>query len=76
MIPFFDPAAVHAALPYPRLIDALREAFAAADIEAPVRAAYEVGTREAPGRLLAMPAWRRGDAVGVKLVNVSPSNRT
>lgn len=74
MIPFFDHDAVHAALAYPRLIEALRDAFAAADIEAPLRSAHEVGTAEAPGRLLAMPAWRRGDVVGVKLVNVFPAN--
>ncbi|MDP4023982.1 ornithine cyclodeaminase family protein [Methylobacterium sp. NEAU 140] len=74
MIPFFDADAVHAALGYPELIAALRDAFAAADIEAPVRTAHEVGTPEAPGRLLAMPAWRRGDVLGVKLVNVFPRN--
>ena len=74
MIPFFDQEAVDAALDYPRLIEALRAAFAAADIEAPVRAAYEVGTAEVPGRLLTMPAWRRGDVLGVKLVNVFPRN--
>ena len=74
MIPFFDTGAVEAALDYPRLIEALRDAFAAGDIEAPVRTAHEVGAPEAPGRLLAMPAWRRGDVVGVKLVNVFPGN--
>ncbi|XYD12509.1 ornithine cyclodeaminase family protein (plasmid) [Methylobacterium sp. NMS12] len=74
MIPFFDHDAVHAALDHPRLIEAMRDAFAAADIEAPVRTAHEVGAAEAPGRLLAMPAWRRGDVVGVKLVNVFPRN--
>ncbi len=49
MIPFFDTGAVEAALDYPRLIEALREAFAAGDIEAPVRTAHEVGAPEAPG---------------------------
>ncbi|MGH1573842.1 ornithine cyclodeaminase family protein [Methylobacterium sp. P31] len=74
MIPFLDSEAVEAALAYPRLIAALREAFAAADVEAPVRTAYDVGTPDAPGRLLTMPAWRRGAALGVKLVNVFPGN--
>ncbi len=74
MIRFFDRDAVHAGLDYPVLIAALREAFAAAEVEAPVRMAYDVGTPEAPGRLLTMPAWRRGDALGVKLVNVFPRN--
>ncbi|KAB1073002.1 bifunctional Delta(1)-pyrroline-2-carboxylate/Delta(1)-piperideine-2-carboxylate reductase [Methylobacterium planeticum] len=74
MIPFYDADAVHAALDYPSLVAALRDAFAMAAIEAPVRTAYEVGTPSAPGRLLAMPAWRRGEALGVKLVNVFPRN--
>ncbi|GJD36620.1 ornithine cyclodeaminase family protein [Methylobacterium aerolatum] len=74
MIPFYDATAVRAALDLPRLIEALRRAFAASDIAAPVRSAHEVGTPETPGRLLAMPAWRPGDVVGVKLVHVFPRN--
>ncbi|MGU3479135.1 ornithine cyclodeaminase family protein [Methylobacterium sp. D48H] len=74
MIPFFDRDAVHAALHHARLIEALRDAFATSIIEAPIRTAHEVGTKEVPGRLLAMPAWRRGDMLGVKLVNVFPRN--
>ena len=74
MIPFLDRDAVHAALDHPCLIAALRAAFAADDVEAPTRTAHEVGTPAAPGRLLLMPAWRRGEAVGVKLVNVFPGN--
>ena len=65
---------VHAALPFPRLIDALAAAFAANQEEAPVRAAFEVGLPGAPAHLLTMPAWRRGEAIGVKLVNVFPGN--
>ncbi len=42
--------------------------------EAPVRQAYEVGTGGVPAHLLTMPVWRRGDAIGVKLVNVFPTN--
>lgn len=74
MIPFLDRGAVDAALDYPTLIAALRDAFAAATVETPVRAGHEVGTPERPGRLLVMPAWRRGEALGVKLVNVFPRN--
>ena len=74
MIRFFDRGTVDAALDYPALIAALREAFSAATVEAPARAGHAVGTAEAPGRLLVMPAWRRGEALGVKLVNVFPRN--
>ena len=74
MIPFHGPDAVDAALDYAVLIPALRGAFAAMDVESPVRSAYDVGSETAPGRLLAMPAWRRGTALGVKLVNVFPTN--
>lgn len=74
MIQFHDGAAVEAALGYERLIPALREAFAAATVEAPLRHAHDVGVPGAPAHLLAMPAWRRGAALGVKLVNVFPGN--
>ena len=36
--------------------------------------AYEVGPAGEPARLLTMPAWRRGEAIGVKIVNVFPGN--
>ncbi len=62
---------VHAALGYPELIDALREAFIAG-AEAPVRSSYSV-TPEGD-RLLLMPAWRAGQDLGVKLVTVFPNN--
>lgn len=65
---------VHRALAFPRLIEALAGAFAAGTVEAPVRAAYEVGQPGAPAHLLTMPAWQRGEAIGVKMVNVFPAN--
>lgn len=74
MLRFYDGHEVEAALGYARLIPALREAFAAASVEAPLRHAHEVGLAGAPAHLLAMPAWRRGEALGVKLVNVFPGN--
>ncbi len=64
-------AAVHAALDYPRLIDALREAFVAG-ATAPVRSSHAV-TAEGD-RLLLMPAWGSG-GLGVKIVTVFPRNR-
>lgn len=71
-IRFIQAADVHAALPYPVLIDALRAGFAAG-AQAPVRNSYAV-TPEGD-RLLLMPAWRAGIDLGVKLVTVFPRNR-
>jgi len=65
---------VHAALDYPKLIAALRDAFQAGGEKMPVRQAYEVGMPGLPAHLLTMPAWRRGNAIGVKLVTVVPGN--
>jgi ornithine cyclodeaminase/alanine dehydrogenase-like protein (mu-crystallin family) len=65
---------IHARLDFPRLIEALREAFRAQGVEQPLRSSYAVGTGQAPARLLSMPAWKDGDAIGVKLVTVFPEN--
>jgi len=74
MVRIYTAEEVAAALPYDRLIPALRAAFAEAAVEAPPRQAYEVGPAGQPAHLLAMPAWRRGQTLGVKLVNVFPAN--
>lgn len=74
MVRVFEADEVNAALSYDRLIPALRAAFAASRVEAPVRQAYEVGLGGQPAHLLTMPAWRRGEALGVKLVNIFPAN--
>lgn len=71
---FYAAEEIEAALDYPRLIAALREAFASHDEPLPVRSAFDVGTGEAPGHLLTMPAWKRGEAIGTKLVTVFPNN--
>jgi ornithine cyclodeaminase len=71
-IRYIPAAEVHAALPWPALVAALRKAFAAG-AEAPVRSSYAV-TPEGD-RLLLMPAWRVGEDIGVKLVTVFPRNR-
>ncbi|MBS0335592.1 MAG: ornithine cyclodeaminase family protein [Proteobacteria bacterium] len=62
---------VHAALSYPELISALRDAFVAG-AEVPLRSSHSV----TPGgdRLLLMPAWNAGGDLGVKLVTVFPRN--
>ncbi|MFG1270165.1 ornithine cyclodeaminase family protein [Xanthobacter sp. DSM 14520] len=74
MVRVFEAAEVEAALGYERLVPALGAAFADAKVEAPVRQSYEVGQVGAPAHLLAMPAWRRGAALGVKIVNIFPAN--
>lgn len=71
---FYAAEEIEAALDYPRLIAALREAFATHDEAMPVRGAFDVGTAAAPGHLLTMPAWKRGEAIGTKLVTVFPNN--
>lgn len=70
-IPSVRAEAVHAALDWRSLVDALRAAFAAG-ATAPVRASHEVTA--AGDRLLLMPAWD-GAGLGVKIVTVFPRNR-
>jgi ornithine cyclodeaminase/alanine dehydrogenase-like protein (mu-crystallin family) len=70
----FNAAEVEAGLDYPRLIEALDEAFRRGGERMPVRQSYDVGTDAAPGHLLTMPAWDRGRMLGVKLVSVFPRN--
>jgi len=74
MLRSYSAAEVHAALAFPRLIEALREAFKRDGEPMPLRQAYDVGVDGSPGRLLTMPAWIRGEALGVKLVTVFPQN--
>lgn len=74
MLRSYSAAEVHAALGYPELIEALREAFKRDGEPMPLRQAYDVGVNGTPARLLAMPAWIRGEALGVKLVTVFPQN--
>lgn len=70
---FYTPSDVREGLPWPVLVEALRNAFAEG-CEQPGRLHLEVGTEAAPGDLLVMPAWRRGEHVGCKLVTVFPKN--
>lgn len=65
---------VRTALAWPRLIAALRAAFAAG-CETPVRHHHTVAVPGAPdATLLLMPAWTPGAYLGVKIVNVFPGN--
>jgi ornithine cyclodeaminase/alanine dehydrogenase-like protein (mu-crystallin family) len=74
MLRSYSAAEVHAALGYPELIEALREAFKRDGEPMPLRQAYDVGVHGTSARLLTMPAWIRGEALGVKLVTVFPQN--
>lgn len=71
-IAFFGASQVHAALPWRELVDALRVAFTHG-AEVPLRHAHTLHP-EGDARLLLMPAWRPGEAAGVKLVTVFPGN--
>jgi ornithine cyclodeaminase/alanine dehydrogenase-like protein (mu-crystallin family) len=77
-LPWIDGARVHAALGWPVLVDALREAFVAG-AQVPLRHVHAIRPGE-HARLLLMPAWREASdtqraALGVKLVTVYPANR-
>lgn len=71
-VPYFSADEVHAALDYAALAEALREAFLQ-DWTVPLRHVHDVTGRG--DRLLLMPAWRAGEALGVKLATVFPRNR-
>src|SRR3954465_235106 len=67
---------INRALPYPALIEALREAFRA-DIESPLRHTHMIPQPSgAEAKLLLMPAWTRAGErlLGCKLVTVYPDN--
>jgi ornithine cyclodeaminase len=79
---FFDAEATRAALPFDRLIEALRERFAG-HCEVPPRHVHEIvnplgeAGQDAAGRRmtsLIMPAWMPGRYYGVKIVNIAPGN--
>ena len=71
-IPHYSAEQVHAALEYPVLIERLRQAFAQG-ASVPLRHAHKVNEHE-NARLLLMPAWREGEALGVKIVTAFPGN--
>jgi len=70
----FDAEAIRAHLPWQRMLAALEEALRA-EVEAPLRASHRVAVPgQSTASLLAMPAWRSGRRIGVKLVTVFPGN--
>ncbi len=70
MLPYHSAEQVHAALPWPALVAALRDAFAG-DSTVPRRHAHSLSPQDT---LLLMPAWNDG-ALGVKVVTVMPNAR-
>lgn len=79
---FIDSDATRQALPFDRLIPALRERFAGG-CEAPARHVHEIAnpladaSADAHGRKmtsLIMPAWIPGRYYGVKIINIAPGN--
>ncbi len=66
---------IHRLLDYPRLIDAIEQAFAAA-ATAPARHHHRVPRGKIDPTLILMPAWevRDGGFLGVKVVSVFPDN--
>jgi len=75
---FIDAETVARHLPWPALLQALQQAFAATDLTTPQRGHYHMqGLAQAHVPvLLSMPAWSGALGVGVKLVSVYPDNHT
>ena len=71
-----DAASIHRLLDFPSLIGALRAMFRDG-VEVPPRHHHTIAPSapdERSGTLLLMPAWRAGDALGIKIVTVFPDN--
>jgi ornithine cyclodeaminase len=72
---FVTAAEIDAALTWPTLIEALRDAFRG-DIVTPTRHHHTLGRPDGDATLLLMPAWQGGAGgyAGVKIVSVFPGN--
>lgn len=71
-----DAAATRQALPFDRLVEALRAQFADDSCVVPARHVHEIASPDggAPVTSLVMPAWQPGRYYGVKVVNIAPGN--
>jgi ornithine cyclodeaminase/alanine dehydrogenase-like protein (mu-crystallin family) len=70
----FDGPATAAALPFDRLVAALRNRFAIG-CEVPQRHVHEIANPDGSVvTSLIMPAWVRGQCYGVKIINIAPDN--
>lgn len=75
MISFLDSAALSQFLPYPALIEALRQSFQENKVNVPPRHHYMIDKEgEAAQTLLLMPAWDAKTNIGLKMVTVTPGN--
>ena len=74
-LPVLDAAATQAALPFAKLIPALRELFVTG-CEVPPRLSLDLRAPDGEPSLtsLLMPAWQPGGYYAVKIVNVAPAN--
>ena len=74
---FIDADTVARHLPWPALLQALQDAFAATDMTTPPRGHYHMQglAQEHTPVLLSMPAWSSRLGVGLKLVSVYPDNQ-
>ncbi len=60
--------------PYRDIVDALAQAYAS-DLVTPLRHHHTIANRDgADATLLLMPAWRAGEAIGIKIVTICPDN--
>ena len=65
---------VQAALDFPALVEALRDAFRR-EISAPARHRYAIERAGEPdAALLLMPAWQSGRHIGIRIATVTPGN--
>ncbi len=72
----FDSERTRAALPFDRLIPALRAMFANRDAVVPARGVHTIADPQAGTAMtsLVMPAWLPGVAYAVKVINIAPAN--
>jgi len=68
-----DTAATRDALPFDRLVQALREAFAG-DTTVPPRHVHAIASGEDRGTVLIMPAWSNAGFLGIKTIAIYPGN--
>jgi len=73
---YFDADAVHGALDYRALVEALRDGHRKG-VDAVERILMAQPSRDGGSdHFLVLPAWQRGEALGVKLVTVFPNNKS
>ena len=73
-IPFIQASFINDYNYFPELINRLKMAFAAKEINVPQRHHHEIDGYPS-GTMLLMPAWASDHSMGVKLVNVFPENK-